>query len=96
MYTIRAYTRARAKKLGVTVKLSTRKFKKLDVFKNGEKVASVGDVRYKDYPTYLAEERSGKHPKGYADKRRKAYKTRHKSDRHRRGTPGWYADQLLW
>jgi hypothetical protein len=34
--------------------------------------------------------------KEYADKRRKAYKTRHEKDRHERGTAGWFADQLLW
>ena len=39
-YTITAYTRARAKKLGVQVKLSKNKKKKLDVFKNGKKVGS--------------------------------------------------------
>ena len=26
--------------------------KKIDVFKNNVKVASIGDINYKDYPTY--------------------------------------------
>ena len=50
-YTITAYTRKQAKKYGVTVKKSKLKGKKLDVFKNGEKVASVGALGYGDYPT---------------------------------------------
>jgi len=28
--------------------------------------------------------------------KRAAYKKRHEKDRHRRGTPGFYADQILW
>lgn len=37
-YSITAYTRARAKVLGVSIKRSTNKKKKIDVFKNGKKV----------------------------------------------------------
>jgi hypothetical protein len=32
----------------------------------------------------------------FAKKRQKAYKLRHNKDRHKRGSNGWYADQLLW
>ena len=90
-YTITQYTKNKAKKLGVTVKRSTNKKKKLDVFKSGKKIASVGAMGYKDYPTYWVTEGKQK-----ADRRRKAYKNRHEKDRHNRGTNGWYADQLLW
>lgn len=90
-YRIKAYTYRRARALGVTVKPSTRKGKKIDVFKNGKKVASVGAIGYNDYPTFKQ-----KRGKAYADKRRKAYKARHTKDRKRVGTPGYYADQLLW
>ena len=38
-----ARAKERAKTLGVEIKPSTRKNKKLDVFKQGEKVASIGD-----------------------------------------------------
>lgn len=89
-YTIRSYTREKAKKLGVSVRLSENPKKKLDVYKDGEKVATIGDVLYKDYPTFLAED------KELAEKRRRAYKSRHEKTRHERGTPSWYADQLLW
>ena len=41
-YRIKQRTYRRARALGVTVKPSTRKGKKIDVFKNGKKVASVG------------------------------------------------------
>ena len=44
-----AKARANAKKLGVTVKPSTHKSKKLDVFKEGTKVATIGDIRYEDF-----------------------------------------------
>lgn len=91
MYTITAYTRQQAKKLGVVVKRSTNPAKKLDVYKDGLKVASCGATGYMDYPTYWRE-----YGKDYADKRRKLYKIRHESDRHVRGSAGWYADKLLW
>ena len=52
-YTITEYTRSQAKKHGVIVKKSKVKGKKIDVFKNGKKVASVGAVGYGDYPTFI-------------------------------------------
>lgn len=96
MYRIRRYTLDKAKKLGVVVKPSKTQGKKLDVFKNGEKVATIGAIGYNDYPTFKALEKLGKYPKGYAEKRRKMYKIRHTKDRFKKGTNGWYADQLLW
>jgi hypothetical protein len=91
-YKIKSYTKSKAEKLGVIVKPSTVQGKKIDVFnKKGEKLASIGALGYGDYPTFMAEE-----GKEYADKRRKAYKSRHESDRHVRGSAGFYADQLLW
>ena len=51
-YTITSYTKSQAKKLGVQVKLSKNKKKKLDVFKNGKKVASIGARGMGDFPTY--------------------------------------------
>jgi len=95
-YVIKRYTRIQARKIGVTVKPSTRKGKKIDVFKDGKKVASVGALGYDDYPTFMKKEREGKVPKGTAERRRKLYKIRHRKDRNVRGTPGYYADKLLW
>jgi hypothetical protein len=91
MYEITNYTKEQAKKLGVEVKPSTNKKKKIDVFKSGEKVASVGAIGYADYPTYIKTE-----GKSYADKRRELYKMRHSKDRNKIGTNGFYADKLLW
>jgi len=90
-YTITQYTREQAKRIGVTVKHSKNSDKKIDVFKDGKKIASVGAVGYNDYPTYMK-----KNGKEYADGRRKLYKMRHEKDRHERWTNGWLADQLLW
>ena len=90
-YHILPYTYKRARVLGVTVKPSTVAGKKLDVFKEGRKVATVGDILYRDYPTFLRDRGVA-----YANRRRTAYKKRHETDRHIRGSNGWYADQLLW
>ena len=91
MYQITDYTFQQAKKLGVEVKPSTDKKKKIDVIKNGKKIASVGAIGYKDYPTYIKE-------KGltYANERRKLYKIRHSKDRQKVGSNGYFADKLLW
>jgi hypothetical protein len=95
-YEIKTYTKNQANKIGVTVKPSGSKGKKIDVFKKGVKVASVGAIGYKDYPTYMELEKKGKVPKGTASKRRKLYKIRHKDDRSVRNSNGFYADKLLW
>ena len=88
---ITKYTYKRAKKIGVTVKPSTVKDKKLDVFRHGNKIASVGAKGMNDYPTYIK-------TKGlaYANTRRRLYKIRHNKDRKKKWSRGWLADQLLW
>ena len=96
MYTITKYSFNRAKKLGVTIKPSKLKNKKIDIFKDEKKVASIGGVKkdgsyYKDYPTYLKTEGKEK-----ADTRRRLYKIRHNKTRKIKGTPSYYADQILW
>ena len=95
-YKILPYTFRKAKELGVVVKPSTNLLKKIDVFKDGKKVASVGARGMNDYPTYLEKEKKGYFSKGYAYKRRQLYKQRHEKDRHKKGTNGYYADKLLW
>ena len=76
---------ARAAKLGVTVRPSTRKHKKLDVYDSaGNRVASIGDVRYSDFLQHGDPER------------RRRYKLRHEKNRHVKGKPGYYADKILW
>ena len=74
----------KAKKIGVSVKRSTIKSKKLDVMKNGVRVASIGDVRYSDFLQHGDPER------------RRRYKLRHQKFRNKVGTPSYYADKILW
>ena len=91
-YTITKYTRQKAGEMGVTVKQSSVAGKKIDVFdKDGVKLASIGALGMNDYPTWKK-----KMGKRFADARRKAYKSRHEKDRHIKGSPGYYADKLLW
>lgn len=91
MYKITPYTRKRAKQLGVIVAPSTNKQKKIDVFKKGKKIASVGANHMNDFPTYI-QSRGLR----YAKTRRKLYKMRHEKDRHIKWSNGWLADKLLW
>ena len=90
-YTIRQYTRDKAKALGVDVRPSRKSDKKIDVIKDGRIVASVGARGMGDYPTYMATM-----DKEFAEERRRLYKRRHEKYRSIKDTPSWYADQLLW
>jgi hypothetical protein len=89
-YKIKKYSYDQAKKLGVEIKPSTNKSKKIDVFKNSKKVASIGAVDYLDYPSYKQIDPS------LAEERRKAYLSRHKKDSQVKNSPGFYAAKLLW
>ncbi len=96
MYQITKYSYDKAKKLGVTIKPSKLKNKKIDIFKDEKKIASIGGVKknkeyYKDYPTYIKTEGKEK-----ADKRRKLYKIRHEKTRKIKGSNSYYADKILW
>jgi hypothetical protein len=91
MYKITNYTYKKAKQLGVKIKLSKNKTKKLDVYKNNKKIASVGANGMNDYPTYIQ-----KNGLKYAKTRRRLYKIRHNKDRHTKWSNGWLADKLLW
>tara|TARA_R100000482_G_C4974317_1_gene80499 strand:+ start:154 stop:402 length:249 start_codon:yes stop_codon:yes gene_type:complete len=77
--------KANARKIGVEVKPSTRKNKKIDVFnKAGKKLASIGDPNLADYTKHRDETR------------RKAFKARFQRLRTKRGTPAYFSDRLLW
>lgn len=90
-YKITKYSYKQAKKFGVIIKPSTNKTKKIDIFKNGKKIESVGAYGMNDYPTYIKK-------KGvkYAKTRRRLYKMRHEKDRHIKNSAGYYADKILW
>lgn len=89
-YQITPYSYSQARKLNVEIRPSTSKNKKVDVFSHGVKVCSIGDIRYKDYPTYLQED------KKLAEERRRLYKLRHKTDSQQVGSKGYYASLILW
>lgn len=83
-YNLAAAKRAAAK-IGVVVRPSTRKNKKLDVFsKEGKLLASIGDIRYEDFTVHKDPER------------RRRYKQRFERSRHVRGSASYYADKILW
>ena len=88
MYKITNYTLKRAKQMGLIVKPSSNKNKKLDVYK---KVATIGAKGMNDYPTYIK-----KNGIQFAKTRRRLYKMRHEKDRHVKNSNGWFADKLLW
>lgn len=90
-YKITDYTKEQAAKLGVSVKPSANIKKKIDVFKNNKKIASVGAIGYADFPTHLEN-----HGAEFAKQRRRLYKIRHEKDRNIKGTAGYWADKLLW
>ena len=92
MYNILPYTIAKAKQLGVIVKHSLKKGKKIDVFTpEGDYICSVGALSYSDFPHYMIS-----HGNEYADKRRKLYAVRHRKDIQEIGSKGWWAWYLLW
>lgn len=80
-----------AKKLGVEIKPSKVKNKKIDVFISDDKVASIGDTRYNDYESFKDLEGID-----FANNRRRLYRIRHNKDRNKIGTPSFYADKILW
>ena len=91
VYHITKYTYNKAKQLGLSIYPSKNKTKKIDVYKKGKKIASVGAYGMNDFPTYML-----KKGDKFAKTRRRLYRIRHKKDRKIKGTNGWYADKLLW
>ena len=92
VYQIEPGTYKAAKRLGVVVRPSQNPNKKLDVYDTqNNKLVSVGAAGMNDYWKYLKNE-------GLlvANERRRLYKQRHEKDRHLRGSPGFWADRLLW
>lgn len=90
-YKIKRHSYLQARKLGVQIKPSSKAGKKIDVFKNGKKLASIGAIGYGDFPTFKQ-----KYGSAFAEKRRKAYKSRHKANLGVKNTPGYFANKILW
>ena len=88
MYHILPYSYNKAKELGVEIKPSTRKNKKIDIFKNNNYICSIGQIGMADYPTYLRD-------KGveYANKRKYLF---HKRFQNQTSLASEYAKKILW
>lgn len=91
MYQISQATKSKARELGVEVRPSKLKNKKIDIYKDGLKLYSIGDIRYGDFHTFMRE-----YGQNIANERRRLYKLRHGRTRNIKGSKSWYADQLLW
>jgi hypothetical protein len=88
MYQIEPHHRQKARELGVQIYPSKKGNYKLDVYKKGQYITSIGDIRYKDFVMYWKEK-----GKAYAEERRRLYHGRHKNDKSLRGLLVAY---LLW
>lgn len=88
MYNITNYSYKKAKEYGVVIKPSSRKNKKIDVYKDGKYLVSIGDSRYLDYPSFIE-----KYGLEYANQKRKLWLNRHKNNT---GLAGFYAKNILW
>lgn len=92
MYDISQYSKDKARELGVKIKPSTNKSKKIDVYDlNGKFIVSIGSISYSDYRNYI-KTRGQK----YADERRRLYYLRHHNDLKKIGSAGFFAWELLW
>lgn len=90
MYKINKYSKDRAKELGVEIIPSDNPKKKIDIYKDGQYIFSIGDINYMDYFMYL------QYGKDVADKHRKNYYIRHAKDIKNIGSKGYYAAMILW
>jgi hypothetical protein len=101
MYKITEHTKNRLndlnKKLNtdkINIDLSTNKNKKLDIFIQNDKVASIGSLGSSDYGTYLES-----HGKDYAESRKKLYFQRHSKEKDIKDgevTNSWFSKYFLW
>ena len=93
-YQIKPRQKAQAKKIGVSIKPSENKKKKLDVFKDKKKVGSIGAIGYSDFATYLKTL-----SKKEAEKKRTNYLKRHAKEpkiKNGKRTNSYFADVILW
>ena len=93
-YVVTEEIRRRAQQLGVTVKSSANKNKKLDVFQDGKKIASIGAAGMMDFHLWKKEKGDK-----YAQERRLLYHNRHPYNL-KKVNGKWTADYLskfiLW
>ena len=96
MYRITERTRQKARELGLEVKPSRKKGFKMDVFRNGFLISTVGKVDELDYATALEMEAEGKLRKGTADRWREIYTLKNMCQELLFGTILYYEYNLLW
>jgi hypothetical protein len=89
MYSITPYTRQQARRIGVEVEPSKRHGKKIDVFRGGQYINSIGAKGMGDYPSYIRSE-----GKAYADERRRLYHLRASDGP--KDSAAYLAKRLLW
>jgi hypothetical protein len=90
LYDIKDYSYARANQIGVIIRPSEKKHKKIDVFdKQGEYITSIGAKSMSDFPTYVET-----HGIEFANERRKRFYQRFNNII--KGTTLWYASVILW
>lgn len=91
MYSISKKQYDLAKEIGVIIKPSQRKNKKIDIYgMDNEYHTSIGDIRFFDYFSYLET-----HGKDFADNRRRLYDIRTKKGLSI-GSRNWFARAILW
>lgn len=79
---------------GYTIKVSTRKNKKYDVFKDDKYITSFGDKRYQHYKDLIGYYKNLDHND---KKRRDNYRSRHKNDNiDNPNYAGYWAYHFLW
>ena len=88
MYKINKKQYEIADKLGLVITPSIKKDKKLDVYKNGKYLSSIGASGYDDYYSHFKS-----HDKLFADERKMLYLLRHKDNI---GDAGRLSKYLLW
>ncbi len=96
MYKIKKYSYRQAKKLGLQIVPSSKKNKKIDVYKNGVLQSSIGAKNYLDYPSYMELEKRKKVVPGTAKKRQQNFRKRHKCRQAKKGSNNFFACKILW
>lgn len=92
MFEIKPIHQRNANSLGVKIKPSSDRKKKLDIYDfHGNYICSIGDIHFGDYESYIRT-----HGLEYANIRKRLYKQRHEKTRHILGTPSYYSDRILW
>ena len=101
MYVITDYSKLRLKELNdaldsnaISIEPSKNKTKKIDIFINNKKVASVGAIGMKDFPTHIKERGLE-----FANKRQKAFNNRFKripNIKNGKITNMFYSRYFLW